>query len=300
MRVTHADAASTSETKHFFTVDVEEYFQVYALSSVVSREDWDRYPRRLSHSMPRILEQLARHDAKGTFFILGWVAQHSPDIVRAIAAAGHEIASHGFWHQRVTTLSPSEFREDIRASKSALEDVSGNSVTGYRAPSFSIVPGYEWAFDALLEEGYRYDSSLFPIHRRAYGYPGAPRVPHIIQRPAGQIIEIPLATTRIAGLTLPAAGGAYLRQLPFWLTQRAFTEASARGVPATFYLHPWEIDPGQPSISVGYVTRMRHYRGLGGMLGRVERLLQRFRFTTIASYLDSGAAPRMTAAAASR
>src|SRR6476469_1267225 len=163
---------------HFFTVDVEEYFQVKALESAVAREDWSSRPTRLAGSVDSLLELLDRRSVHGTFFVLGWVAKHRPEVVRAIAAAGHEIASHGFGHERVTELDNAGFREDVRSSTQALEELVGKKVIGYRAPSFSIIPGWEWAFDVLLEEGYRYDSSLFPIRRRGYGYPDSPRVPH--------------------------------------------------------------------------------------------------------------------------
>jgi polysaccharide deacetylase family protein (PEP-CTERM system associated) len=269
-------------TRHFFTVDVEEYFHANALDPFVQRETWKTLPDRLTYAVPLLLEELARAGATGTFFVLGWVAKHRPDVVREIAAAGHEIASHGFWHQRVTTLSYDAFFQDISAAKSALENLVGTRVHGYRAPSFSIVPGCEWAFDALLEAGYSYDSSLFPIRRRSYGYPSAPRVAHDITRTGGTLRELPLATTRIAGVTVPAAGGGYLRHFPLWVIRRAFLEADARGEPATFYIHPWEIDAGQPRFRVGTVTRFRHYRGLSGTLDRLRDMLARFRFTAIA------------------
>jgi polysaccharide deacetylase family protein (PEP-CTERM system associated) len=275
-------------TSHFFTVDVEEYFQVKALESVVRRDDWLSRPSRVARSVDALLESLDRHDARGTFFVLGWLARHRPEVVHNIAAAGHEIASHGYWHERVTTLDANAFREDVRSSKQALEDLTGTAVLGYRAPNFSIIPGGEWAFDGLIEAGYAYDSSLFPFRRRGYGYPGAQRVPHIIQRPCGRIAEFPLATTNIFGCAVPAAGGGYLRHLPLAVVQRAFREASARREPATFYIHPWEIDGNQPRLPVSGLNRVRHYRGLGGALARIDQLLGEFRFGTIASYL-----PRM-------
>jgi polysaccharide deacetylase family protein (PEP-CTERM system associated) len=273
--------------EHFFTVDVEEHFQVSAFDSIISRSDWATLPGRLDRTVPVLLENLERFGARGTFFCLGWVAQHRPDVVRRIAAAGHEVASHGFWHHRVHTLSPDAFRDDIRSSKRALEDLVGQPVRGYRAPSFSIVRGTEWAFDVLLEEGFAYDSSVFPIQRHGYGYAGASTEPHVIERPAGRLAEFPLATASVLGLNVPAAGGGYLRQFPFWVVRRAFRQALARGVPATFYIHPWEIDPEQPRFPVGLLTRVRHYRGLADTLARIRRLLQGFRFTSIASYLDS-------------
>ncbi len=275
-------------TEHFFTVDVEEYFHANALDPFVAQKDWERLPVRIDRAVPVLLDALDRAGRKGTFFVLGWIARHRPAVVREIASAGHEIASHGFWHRRVNTISPDAFREDVRAAKATLEDLVGAPVDGYRAPSFSIVPGCEWAFDVLLEEGYRYDSSLFPVRRAGYGYPGAPRAPHVIPRNGATLLEFPPATARVAGLTIPAAGGGYLRHFPFWLMRRAFSEAEKRGTSGTFYIHPWEIDPEQPRFPVGALTRLRHYRGLSHTLGRVQRMLELFRFTSIASHLRAG------------
>ncbi|HEY1953459.1 MAG TPA: XrtA system polysaccharide deacetylase [Gemmatimonadaceae bacterium] len=274
-----------NRTSHFFTVDVEEYFQVGAMESVVRRDQWDSHPTRVARSVDTLLERLESHGARGTFFVLGWLARHRPEVVRAISDSGNEVASHGFWHERVTTLDRAAFREDIRASKRALEDLVGSPVVGYRAPNFSIVPGRDWAFDVLLEEGYSYDSSIFPIRRNGYGYPNAPRIPHLMQRAGGQIAEFPLATTEILSYVVPAAGGGYLRQFPYQVIRRAFREATEREQPTTFYIHPWEIDPGQPRLPVSRLTCIRHYRGLDSTLGRIERLLGEFSFRTIASYL---------------
>lgn len=282
---------------HFFTVDVEEYFQVKALESVVSRDEWLVRPSRVTRGVETLLAMLDRHGARGTFFVLGWMARHRPEVVRLIFDAGHEIASHGFFHERVTAQSPDSFREDVRSSKRALEDLCGKEVVGYRAPSFSIIPGYEWAFDVLIEEGYLYDSSLFPIRRRGYGYAMAPRQPHRIHRPAGDLVEFPLATTRFLNVSVPAAGGGYLRQFPLAVIQRAFREATHRGESATFYIHPWELDPDQPRLPVSRLNRIRHYRGLALSRDRIERLLDEFRFDTIASQFSSIALNAKDAAA---
>ena len=268
---------------HLFTVDVEEYFHVNAFEPFVSRDRWDTYPSRVDRATDEILELLARHGASGTFFTLGWLARTRPALVRRIADAGHEIASHGFWHRRVPTLAPELFRADVRDAKAALEDVCGQPVLGFRAPSFSIVPGYEWAFDVLLEEGYEYDSSRFPIRRPGYGSPNTPRSPYLIRRAAGTLLELPLATARVLGTLLPAAGGGYLRQFPFPLIRRAFREATAAGVPAVFYVHPWEVDPGQPRMPVPPLVRVRHYRGLRRTLALMDRLLSEFAFTSVAA-----------------
>lgn len=275
----------TKSLSHFFTVDVEEYFQVQALKSAVPRADWLSQPSRVEASIHALLATLDRYNTKATFFVLGWIAEHRPQVVRAITNAGHEIASHGYWHERVTSLDQRSFRADIRSSKQILEDVAGAPVVGYRAPSFSIIPGLEWCFDILVEEGYRYDSSLFPMHRSGYGYPNAPRFPYIIERPAGRLAEFPLATTTLFNFPVPAAGGGYLRQFPMFVIRRAFQEATARSERATFYIHPWEMDPDQPRMKVSLLTRIRHYRGLRATHGRIEQLLREFSFGPIMPHL---------------
>lgn len=273
-----ADAGGA--VKHIFTVDLEEYFQVSAFEGVAPRDRWDSYPSRVADSVDRLLDLLSRHGAVATFFTLGWIADRHPGLVKRVAAAGHEIASHGWWHRRVTTITRDEFRADVHDSRRILEDLTGQEVVGYRAPSFSIVPGTEWAFDILLEEGYRFDSSLFPIHRPGYGYAGADHRPHRIERASGVLLELPPATTTMLGVRLPAAGGGWFRQLPFALTRRAFREHTLEGVPAVFYVHPWEIDPAQPRLAVSPLTRVRHYRGLDRTMPRLERLFSEFRFTS--------------------
>jgi len=268
---------------HLFSVDVEDYFQVVAFESVVRRSDWDRHPSRVVENTVRLLDLLASRAVHGTFFTLGWIARKYPALVRRIAEAGHEVASHGDWHRRASRLDPAGLRAELRDSKTALEDAAGQPCLGYRAPSFSIVPGGEWAFQVLLEEGFRYDSSLFPVRRPDYGYPGAPEGPCLIESPAGTLLEIPLATTRLLGLRLPAAGGGYLRQLPFALFRRAFSRAAADGVSAMFYTHPWEYDSDQPRLPCGLLTRIRHYRNLDLTWPRMSALLGEFRFTSVAA-----------------
>ncbi|HEX5437710.1 MAG TPA: XrtA system polysaccharide deacetylase [Gemmatimonadaceae bacterium] len=287
-------AAQYSATEHMFTVDVEEHFQVSAFDDLVPRSQWASYPSRVASTVDLLLDLLAQHNAKGTFFTLGWIADRHQDVVRRIAAAGHEIASHGWWHRRVTAMTPEEFRDDIRASKALLEDVSGQPVVGFRAPSFSIVPGLEWAFDVLIEEGYRYDSSLFPIRRPGYGYPSAPPIPHVIRRASGSLCELPLTTTVVGKLRIPAAGGAYLRHFPYGVIRRAFREHDESGIPGMFYIHPWELDPDQPRLPVGWPTRMRHYAGLQRTQARVQRLLGALRFTSVSRCLRLQAPPATT------
>ncbi len=276
--------------QHFFSVDVEEHFHAHVFERVVPMRAWEDQPSRVEHATGVLLDLLARHGARGTFFVLGWVARRSPALVRRIAAAGHEIGSHTWSHPRVSGLTRAQFKEELRSSKAILEELSGTRVLGFRAPSFSIRPGMEWAFDVLLEEGYRYDSSLFPIHRPDYGYPTAPRRPHVLERPAGALREFPLATTRMLGVSVPAAGGAYLRHFPFWVVRRAFREGAASGVPGMLYVHPWEVDLAQPRLPVSRTTQIRHYGGLERTLPRLERLLREFRFGSVAEWLETQAA----------
>jgi polysaccharide deacetylase family protein (PEP-CTERM system associated) len=266
---------------HHFSVDVEEYFHVSAFERLVRYADWDGYESRVNDSVARLLDLLARRQTRATFFVLGWVAERHPGLVRRIAATGHEIASHGWDHARVTSQSPLAFRDSIRRTKIFLEDLAGAPVVGFRAPSFSIVPGKEWALDVLLEEGYRYDSSLFPVRRNGYGYAAGRRDPHWLERPTGRLAEVPPATLRRWGAQLPAGGGAYFRLLPYSVVRTALRDCERRGVPGTFYIHPWEVDPEQPRIDVPWLTRVRHYGGLERTLPRLERLLGEFRFTAI-------------------
>lgn len=274
-------AAATDRIRHFFTVDVEEYFQVVALAPYAPADRWESFESRVEASVDALLALMARYDALGTFFTVGWVAERHPEMMRRIVAAGHEVASHTYDHLRITHQTPAHFRESLRRTKRVIEDITGSEVWGFRAPSFSIVPGTEWALDILLEEGHRYDSSLFPVRRKGYGYPGGARDPYWIDRPAGRLAEFPPSTLRAMGLTLPAAGGAYFRILPPQLVHAALREAEGRGQPGTFYIHPWEWDPGQPRLEVPLLTRIRHYGGQHRVLRRIEDALQRFAFTSV-------------------
>jgi len=267
--------------RHHFTVDVEEYFHAAALEPWVSPHEWGSRESRVDESTDVLLKLLDEAAVRGTFFVLGWLAERRPGLIRRIAAGGHEIASHGWAHRRVETLHPLDFRESIRRSKRCLEDLCGEEVVGYRAPNFSIGPHQHWALDILMEEGYLYDSSVFPVRRPGYGYPGAPRDPAWVKRPGGAILEFPPATLRVMGVNLPAGGGAYFRTLPEGLVHRAFEGAQRRRVPGTFYIHPWELDPGQPILAETPLVRLRHYRGLGRTEGRLRRLLGTFGFRSI-------------------
>ena len=281
---------------HLFTVDVEEYFQVSAFDSVLTRAEWDTQPSRIEVSVDAILSVLAAFETVGTFFVLGWIADRYPSVVRRIAEQGHEIASHGWWHRKIPDMSREAFRADVRDSKQCLEDICGTAVRGFRAPSFSLVPGTEWAFDVLLEEGYVYDSSVFPIRRPGYGYPNAQRAPHMIDRPTGALLELPLTTTSILGARIPAAGGGYLRHFPLRVIQRAFREHASRGVPGVFYIHPWELDPDQPRLKVSPLTSLRHYSGLRRTASAITQLLREFRFTSVERYMARADTVRAIAA----
>jgi polysaccharide deacetylase family protein (PEP-CTERM system associated) len=270
------------------SVDVEDYFQVSAFDRVVSRETWGHFDSRVVANTHRLLDLFDETGIKATFFTLGWIAAHHPELVRDIAARGHEIASHGYHHQLVYMLTPQQFREDVRAAKATLEDVSGQQVLGFRAPSFSVVNSSLWALDVLIDEGYVYDTSIFPIRHDRYGIPDAPRHVHRIERPSGSILEMPPSTVRIGKMNLPIAGGGYFRLLPYAVTRWGIRRVNAVDrAPAMFYLHPWEVDPDQPRIATGAATRWRHYNGLEHTVGRLRRLIRDFNFAPVASVLHA-------------
>jgi polysaccharide deacetylase family protein (PEP-CTERM system associated) len=258
------------------SVDVEDYFQVEALSGVVSRDDWNAIPRRVAANTDRLIDLFAATGARATFFTLAWVAQRHPDLIRRIVDAGHELASHGLDHTRVDRQTPETFRADLKRSRAILEDVGGARVAGYRAASFSIGARNLWAFDVLEEEGYAYSSSVYPIQHDLYGMPDAPRTP--FHPRAGKLIEIPLTTVRRFGRNFPCAGGGYFRLVPYWLSRANLRRVHAQDQsPCIFYLHPWEIDPDQPRVpGLSVKSRLRHYLNLGAMEGRLRQLLTDF------------------------
>lgn len=278
------------------TVDVEDYFQASAFDRLVSRTSWYERESRVVANTHRLLEFFHRHHVHATFFILGWVAERFPSLVRDIATLGHEVASHGFHHQLIYTLAPDQFRDDVRRAKAVIEDAGGCTVRGYRAPSFSVVRESLWALDILIDEGYSYDASVFPIHHDRYGIPDAPRRPHVIERGAGSIVEVPASTVRLGRVNVPIAGGGYFRLLPYGFTKWGIARVNrVDRHPVVFYIHPWEIDPNQPQLPVSTVTRWRHYSNLDDTLHRLERLVQDFAFDTVAATLETNVA---TAAAA--
>ena len=272
-----------------FSVDVEDYFQVGAFAHTISPKDWDTWTPHVVDNTKRMLDILAAapQSVQATFFVLGWVAERFPTLVPEIVRQGHEIASHGYGHQLVYTLSEDEFRNDVRTTRKMLQDQSGQPVIGYRAPSFSIVKRTPWAHRILVEEGYTYDSSIFPIYHDLHGNPDAPREIHTIQTEAhsgqaGSIVEFPPAVITRLGKNIPVGGGGYFRFFPYFLTARWLKEINRSGKPFVFYVHPWEIDPDQPRISGAPLkSRLRHYLNLKRTAGRLKRLLQDFSFTTI-------------------
>ena len=241
---------------------------------------------RCEANTDRILELFDKHNAKGTFFVLGWVADRSPALVRRIAAAGHEIASHGYSHQLVYNQSPEVFREETIRSKQILEDLTGQPVTGYRAASYSITNESRWALDILAEAGFTWDSSIFPVRHDHYGMPGTSRWPYNLATDKGhELVEFPLSTLKFGNTTVPIAGGGYFRLFPYWFSRWGLGSLNRAGQPFIFYLHPWEIDPGQPRFEVSRFSKFRHYNNLDKCESRLERLLQDFEFTTVTDVL---------------
>jgi polysaccharide deacetylase family protein (PEP-CTERM system associated) len=278
---------ATTPVVNAMTVDVEEHFQVSAFDRAVSRADWPRLESRVSASTDRLLTLFDRRGVRGTFFVLGVVAERFPDLVRRIAARGHEIASHGYGHRLVYEQTRAEFRDDIRRAKGLLEQIVGRLVNGYRAPSYSVTTESLWALDVLIEEGHTYDASIFPIRHDRYGIPDAPRHPFVVTRAAGSLVEAPASTVRIGPLNLPVAGGGYFRILPYAWTRWGLGRVNTHERrPAIFYLHPWELDPHQPRFAAGRLSRFRHYRNLHLTEARLGRLIDDFRFAPLSEVLD--------------
>jgi polysaccharide deacetylase family protein (PEP-CTERM system associated) len=258
------------------TIDVEDYYHVSAFEAVVRVADWDRYESRVERNTQRLLDLLDEHGCRATFFVLGWVAERHPTLVRTIQARGHEVASHGETHRRIYTQTPEQFREETRHCKFLLEDITGQPLLGYRAASYSVTSQSLWALDILRDLGFVYDSSIYPIHHDLYGIPDYPRFCHILQGAGrGGLVEFPLSTLRLGKVNIPIAGGGYFRLFPYAFTRWGIRHLNTtERQPAVIYLHPWEFDPDQPRIQAGRVARMRHYLNLSKTAARFTRLLQ--------------------------
>jgi polysaccharide deacetylase family protein (PEP-CTERM system associated) len=267
------------------TVDVEDYFHVSAFQGTVSRSLWDRLESRVVRNTQRLLGLFEERGIRATFFVLGWVAERHPSLVRQIADAGHEVASHGYGHRLIYEQSPTEFREDLRKSRALIASAAGVSVSGYRAPSFSITPRSLWALDIIREEGFVYDASIFPIRHDRYGLPSSPRHFHMLHQAAGTLWECPGSTVRLGGVNLPVGGGGYFRLLPYSWTKWGISRLNKEAQAAVFYLHPWEIDPDQPRLPGSRLSRYRHYTNLDRTESRLKRLLADFRFAPLSDLL---------------
>ncbi len=277
-----------------FTVDVEDYFQVTAFEGDISRADWPAFHTRVQRNTRRLLELLENHGVRGTFFVVGWIAERFPGLVCEIASAGHEIASHSYWHRLIYRLTPEQFRRDVRRSCDRLQELTGQAVTCYRAPCFSITRDSLWALEILVEEGIRIDSSVFPIHHDRYGIPDARIDIHPIETASGTLWEVPPAVVRYPGVNLPVSGGGYFRLYPIWLTNYWLGKINrSEGRPFVFYVHPWEIDKDQPRLRAGSrLSRWRHYVNLASTERKLTQLLHSFRFGTLTEVCQQATAPR--------
>ena len=267
--------------KNAISIDVEEYFHALNLRQAFPRERWGDLPWRAEVGVDRFLRLLERTGHRGTFFVLGWVAENEPELVRRIVAEGHEVASHGYSHRMAGELGRDGFHQDVKASLAALAPLVASPVRGFRASTFSVTKDTWWALEELAGLGFEYDSSVFPVHHDRYGYPEFARTPVRVEGEGYSIVELPPLTWRVLGSNLPAAGGGYLRQFPVWYTRRAIRAMNAAGHPAVLYTHPWELDPDQPRApagTLGRVSALRHYRNLDSMEQRLERLLDEFEF----------------------
>lgn len=287
--------AARARELNAFTVDVEDYYHVAALASAIPRDSWATRESRVEANTERLLALLGEYGVRATFFVLGWVAERSPGLVRRIAAAGHEVACHGFSHQLIYRQTREEFRDETLRAKRHLEDLLGAPVLGYRAASFSVTSESLWALDTLIDAGFQYDSSIFPIRHDRYGLPGAAPEPGRVTAPSGRtLVEFPMSAARFFGVQVPVSGGGYFRILPYWLTRAGLKQINERhGRPFTFYLHPWEVDPAQPRFRVSVLSRFRHYTNLARCEARLRRVLSEFSFTSMREALQTrGLLPR--------
>jgi polysaccharide deacetylase family protein (PEP-CTERM system associated) len=271
---------------NFLTIDVEEWFHTSALEPYISPESWDDLESRVTQNVHRLLEILATHQTRATFFILGWVAERYPELVREIDTCGHEICSHGYRHRLIYNLAPNRFKDFLTRSKAILEDILGKPILGYRATSFSIVKNTLWALDLIKAAGFIYDSSIFPIsHHDIYGLGHCPRFPFQLEN---GLIEIPPSTLRILDRNVPFGGGGYFRLFPYWLTRLGIRKLNREGYPAMVYLHPWELDPSSPRVNHADArTRFRQYINLTKTEARLKRLLAEFHWVTVGEYISN-------------
>ncbi len=270
------------------SIDVEDYFQVSALAESIKVSQWDSITPRVEANTQRILDIFDEYGIKATHFILGWVAERFPQLVKEIHARGHEIASHGQSHQLIYNQTPEVFKQETLDSKALLEDLCGEAVVGYRAASYSITRKSTWALDILYEAGFQYDSSIFPVVHDRYGIKGSPTEPHVLQTPnGGRLVEYPLSTYQLLGQTLPIAGGGYFRLYPFWLSRYFYRKVNQRKDSFVFYLHPWEVDPEQPKVEVSRLSKFRHYNNLDVCQERLRKLCSEFDFVTMREKLES-------------
>ena len=269
------------------SIDVEDYFHVSAMSKSIDRQQWDDMPSRVERNTSRLLDLFDEFETRATFFVLGWVAQRFPGLVREIRQRGHEVASHGMSHKLIYKQSRAEFEQETRTAKHLLEDITGAPVIGYRAASFSIIEDSLWALDVLEELGFSYDSSVFPVRRDLYGIPSAPRWPYRRETPAGrQIVEFPPTSFEALGMRIPASGGGFFRIYPYQVTRSIMRHTNRRlQHPCMFYLHPWEVDPDQPRIRASLKSRIRHYTNLSRVENRMRRLLNDFHFASVSDVL---------------
>jgi polysaccharide deacetylase family protein (PEP-CTERM system associated) len=282
-------------TANALTIDVEDYFHVQAFASVVAPSDWNSYPLRVERNTLRLLELIGRRGVRATFFVLGWVAEKCPNLIRQIFQAGHEIGCHGYAHRLIYSGDHRDFRKDLRHAKQAIEDAVGVRVKSYRAPSYSITTETLWALEILGEEGFEYDSSIFPIVHDNYGIVGAPRFPHSKALKCGkELKEFPPSTIRLWGMNLPVAGGGYLRLLPYQITAWAIRRINqVEGQPAMVYLHPWELDIDQPRIAASWLSKFRHYQNIGTTERKCAKLLEEFSWAPMEELLsENGIAAR--------
>lgn len=275
------------DMKNTLTIDVEDYFHVAALGKSIDKKDWDRIEPRVVENMNRLLDLFDEHDVKATHFVLGWVAERFPALIKEIDRRGHEIASHGFSHQLVYTQTPEIFEQETRDSKNLIEDIVGKQVFGYRAASYSITKKSLWALDILVDLGFIYDSSIFPVVHDNYGIKDSPEFPHILETPnKKRLVEYPLSTYAFLGQNIPVAGGGYFRLYPYWLSRFFYRSINKSNMPFVFYLHPWEVDPAQPRVKASLLSEFRHYNNLDKCEDRLSKLLSDFSFTTMHSKLN--------------